>query len=289
VAVLAYSKEWRLFFHPAHFIAIAVMLGIAAAWAIPFVYSTQTEGAMGKWSAQFTGRLEGIDFKFSGWAQNIPRALVYFLPWLLLLPFARFSKLHGEAQQRLACALSWGIAVPFVAVNLVPGAVARYSMPAIVPASWLVAMIYAGDALRWPRRWTTDDRGWARIVAAFVALGLVIGAIGYPITAVVLRNRQQVKKAAAEINAVVPATETLYAVDPDYQPVLFYVNASVQYVSDVNSLPRDVHYFLVRTKDEGNALAERKWTPLSARPVARVHDYSERKLTLFRVGPANEH
>jgi len=289
VAVLAYSKEWRLFFHPAHFIAIAAMLGIAAAWAIPFVHSTQTEGAMGKWSAQFTGRFEGIDFKFFGWIQNIPRALVYFLPWLLLFPFARFSKLHGEAQQRLAWALSWGIAVPFVAVNLVPGAVARYSMPAIVPASWLVAMIYAGDALLWPRRWTTNDRDWARIVAAFVALGLVIGAIGYPITAGVLRNRQQVKKAAAEINAVVPATETLYAVDPDYQPVLFYVKASVQYVSDINGLPRDAHYFLVRTKNEGNALAERKWAPLSARPVARVQDYSKRRLILFKVAPANEH
>jgi len=265
------------------------MLGIAAAWAVPFAHSTQTEGAMGKWSAQFTGRLQGIDFKFLGWIQNIPRALVYFLPWLVLFPFARFSKLHDEAQQQLARALFWGIAAPFVAVNLVPGAVPRYSMPALVPASWLLAMIYAGNALQWPRMWTMDDRNWARVITVFVALGLVIGAIGYPITAVVLRNRQQVKKAAAEINAVVPATETLYAVDPDYQPVLFYVNAPVQYVSDVKSLPRDVHYFVVRNKNEGDAIAERKWVPLSARPVARVHDYSERKLILFKVGPANEH
>src|SRR5437016_6492896 len=40
VAVLAYSKEWRVLFHPAHFLALAVMLGIAAAWAIPFVHMT---------------------------------------------------------------------------------------------------------------------------------------------------------------------------------------------------------------------------------------------------------
>ena len=38
------------------------------------------------------------------------------------------------------------------------------------------------------------------------------------------------KKAAAEINAVVPPNETLYAVDPDYQPVFFYVNAPLEYV-----------------------------------------------------------
>src|SRR5213595_3708314 len=32
VTVLAYSKDWRLLVHPAHFLALAVMLGIAAAW-----------------------------------------------------------------------------------------------------------------------------------------------------------------------------------------------------------------------------------------------------------------
>src|SRR5207249_3627722 len=79
---------------------------------------TTSEVAMGKWSAQYTGRLKGIDFKFFSWIQNIPRGLIYFLPWLLLLPFARFSKFHDEAERRMAWALSWGTAVPFVAVSL---------------------------------------------------------------------------------------------------------------------------------------------------------------------------
>src|SRR5438093_519376 len=81
-------------------------------------------------------------------------------PWLFLFPFARFSKFHDESHRQLARALAWGIAVPFVAVNLVPGSVARYSMPVIVPASWLLGMIYAGNALQWPRAWTKNDRGW---------------------------------------------------------------------------------------------------------------------------------
>src|SRR5207244_10761713 len=34
VAVLADSNDWRLLIHPAHFVAIVVVLGIAAAWAI---------------------------------------------------------------------------------------------------------------------------------------------------------------------------------------------------------------------------------------------------------------
>jgi 4-amino-4-deoxy-L-arabinose transferase-like glycosyltransferase len=284
VALLACSKNWRLLIHPAHFVALAVMLGIAAAWVIPLVHITSSEVAMGKWSAQYTGRLKGIDFNFFGWIQNMPRGLIYFLPWLLLFPFARFSKVHDEAQRRLAWALSWGTAVPFVAVNLAPGAIARYSMPAIVPASWLLGMICAGDALQWPRR-IAKERAWTNVVAAFVALGFVIGAVGYPVTAVILRNRQQVKKAAAEINALVPRNEKLYAVNPDYQPVFFYVKAHVEYVSYVENLPRDARYFLVRTKEESEALTARKWAPLRAQPIARVRDYSKREMVLFEVMP----
>src|SRR5204863_485154 len=108
-----------------------------------------------------------------------------------------------------------------------------------------LAMIYAGNALQWPRTWTKNDRGWSKVVATFVGIGLAIGVIGYPLTAVVLKNRQQVKKAAAEINAHVPANETLYAVNPDYQPVFFYVKAPVKYVSSVKNLPVDARYFLV--------------------------------------------
>ena len=285
VAVLWRAKDWRLLLHPAHFAALAIILVIPAAWAIPFLHSITTQVAMDKWSSQYTGRLKAIDFKFFSWIQNIPRGLMYFLPWLLLFPFARFSKFHDESHRQLARALAWGIAVPFVAVNLVPGSVARYSMPEIVPASWLLAMIYVGNALQWPRTWTKNDRGWSKVVATFVGIGLAIGVIGYPITAVVLKNRQQVKKAAAEINAHVPANEMLYAVNPDYQPVFFYVKAPVKYVSYVKNLPIDARYFLVRTDNEAEASTTQKWAPLRAQPLARVRDYSKRELVLFKVAP----
>jgi hypothetical protein len=284
-AVLWQGKDWRLLVHPAHFVAVALILAIPAAWAIPFLQRTAPEVAVNKWSAQFTGRLEGIDFKFFSWIENIPRSLMYFLPWLLLFPFARFSKFHDEAQGRFARALAWGIALPFLAVNLVPGSVARYSMPAIVPACWLLALTFVGNALRWPAKWTRNDRNWTRVVAIFVSLGIAIGAIGYPLTAVILKNRQQVKRAAAEINAVVSPNETLYAVNPDYQPVFFYIKAPVTYVSDIKELPADTRYFIVRTKDEPEATSALMWSPLRAHPVARVRDYSKRELILFRVAP----
>jgi 4-amino-4-deoxy-L-arabinose transferase-like glycosyltransferase len=285
MAVVWQAKDWRLLFHPAHFAALAIILVIPAAWAIPFLHSTTTQVAMDKWSSQYTGRLKGIDFKFFSWIQNIPRGLIYFLPWVLLFPFVRFSRFHDQSHRRLARALAWGIAVPFVAVNFVPGAVARYSMPVIVPASWLLAMTYVGDGLQWPGTWMRTDRDWTRVVAVFVAIGVAIGAIGYPLAAVILRNRQQVKKAAAEINSLVPANEKLYAVDPDYQPIFFYVKSPVTYVTRIKKLPADVRYFLVRTSYETEASTTQKWAPLRAYPLARVRDYSKRELVLFKVAP----
>jgi 4-amino-4-deoxy-L-arabinose transferase-like glycosyltransferase len=282
LAVLWQMKEWRLLIHPAHFAGLIVMLGIFAAWAIPFLYSTTMHVAAVKWSNQFTGRLRGIDFKFVTWFQNIPRGLIYFLPWVLLFPFVRFSRFDDYGEQRLAHALAWGITVPFLAINLVPGAVPRYGMPVIAPASWLLAMSYAGHALQWPgKRDVADERRWAKIVAFFVGVGLVVGGIGYPLTAVVLRNRQQVKKAAAEINALVPPNETLYAVDPEYQPVFFYVTVPLQYVNRVQDLPADARYFVVRRNKEALVTTA---SP-RARPRARVQDYRKRELILFEVVP----
>ena len=221
-AVLWRMKQWRLLIHPAHFAGLAIMLGIFAIWAIPFLRSTSTHVAAMKWSNQFTGRIQGADFNFISWIQNIPRSLVYFLPWVLLFPFVRLSKFHGSAEQQLARGLAWGMTLPFLAVNLIPGALPRYTMPVIAPASWLLAMSYAGHALRWRgQTGTRDQQIWPKIVAFFVGVGLVIGGIGYPLTAVILKNRQQVKKAAAELNNLVPSNETLYAVDPEYQPVFF--------------------------------------------------------------------
>ncbi|PYJ01596.1 MAG: hypothetical protein DMF00_04425 [Verrucomicrobia bacterium] len=85
-----------------------------------------------------------------------------------------------------------------------------------------------------------------------------------------------------------PTNEILYAVNPDYQPVFFYVKAPVRYVSYVENLPHDAHYFLVRVEEESEALTARKWAPLRARPIARVHDYSNREMVLCKVASDNE-
>jgi hypothetical protein len=126
-------------------------------------------------------------------------------------------------------------------------------------------------------------------VAVFVGLGIAIGAIGYPLSAVILRNRQQVKKAAAQINAFVPENETLYAVNPDYQPVFFYVNAPLKYVSYVVNLPANTHYFLVQSENKKEAATTQKWAPQRAHQLARIQDYHMREMILFEVVSLHEH
>src|SRR5437588_66551 len=49
LAVLWQGKDWRLLVHPAHFVGVALILAIPAAWAIPFVHRTTTEVAANKW------------------------------------------------------------------------------------------------------------------------------------------------------------------------------------------------------------------------------------------------
>ena len=93
------------------------------------------------------------------------------------------------------------------------------------------------------------------------------------------------KKAAAEINSVVPPNETLYAVDPEYQPVFFYVKAPLEYVSGVQELPVNAHYFLVQSDKEAEATSPRRWASRRAHLRARVRDYRKRELLLYEAGP----
>ena len=130
-----------------------------------------------------------------------------------------------------------------------------------------------------------NERALARVITAFVVLGLVIGGIGYPVTALALRNRQRVTVAAAALNAALPPDETVYVVDPRYVPVLFYLKTPLEYVSTIEKLPADTHYFLVRARDEKEAATTQKWAPRKARPIARATDYTKREMILFEVGP----
>src|SRR6266849_1244142 len=53
IATLWAARSWRTLFHPAHFLGVLIMLGIFAAWAIPFAHTAGGTVASTKWYNQF--------------------------------------------------------------------------------------------------------------------------------------------------------------------------------------------------------------------------------------------
>ena len=286
IAVIWQQRNWRALFHPAHLVGILIMLGIFGAWAIPFVQATNQARATTKWSQQFTGRLRGTDFEFGRWIFNIPHGVLYLLPWVIFLPLVRFADFADENDRRLARGLVWGAVVPFVIVNLVPGAIPRYAMPAIVPAIWLLAMTLTQENVRWPdwlggRSFSFGARHRTIIVIVIVAC---VAMWTYAIAVVPrMHQRQRIKRLAAQIESNIPQGETIYALDPNYQPIFFYMRSKLIYASDIEEVPADAVYLLVRPEREQETLESTHWAPRHPRRLMRSTDYRKESILLLKI------
>ncbi len=341
IAVIWKERKWKALIHPAHFVGIILMLGIFAAWAIPFVQATNQATATTKWSQQFTGRLRGTDFQFARWILNVPHGLFYLLPWVFFLPLIRFRNFATESEQRLARALAWGAIVPMLLVDLVPGSIPRYAMPALIPAIWLLAMTFSSENVSWPRWIGIWIGGWAGggvavgiiqyalehrkeinlgvaiSVATILAIALAFvigrwcqrklagqsfsfGARRRTIIAIVMiaclamwtyaaaivprmHQRQRIKRLAAQIESTVPQGETVYALDPNYQPIFFYMRSKLAYADLIEELPSDVKYLLVRPEREQEVLESNHWAPRQPHRIMRSTDYRKESILLLKI------
>lgn len=251
------------------------MLAIFAAWAVPCLEMMPAAHVASIWSRQFSGRMSGENFKFWHWLLNIPRGLAYLLPWAVLLPFARFIRLEREEDRSFGKALSLGVAVPFLLVSVVPGALPRYNMPLLAPAIWLLAIVIKEHALVWPKQ--------LRKAITWTVAAVVIAMLIYSVALIpFLEKRAKIRPLAAQLDAAIPPNESLYAIDPDYQPYLFYVRRPIVYLDRVAELPPDAHYLLVQPENEKAAEAR------AARPILRLKDYRGHRVVLLQVGkPGN--
>jgi 4-amino-4-deoxy-L-arabinose transferase-like glycosyltransferase len=283
VALLWNDRKLALLATRDHFIALVVMFGMFAAWALPAFLLSDSARVASIWSRQYTGRVSGSGFQFSSWIMNIPRGLVYFLPWL---PLA-FLQFDGPAElRRRHFALLLGVVVPFVLVNVIPGALPRYAMPALGPAAWWFGELLTQENLHWPP-WlsgkTFPPRLRNKIVAIVVGIAcialLVYGLIAVPF----LRKHEKVRQHARQIDAIIPQSVPLYAVNPKYQPYLFYVHAPIRYVSKIEQLPADTKFFLVQGENETEAETTKHWSPGRPQLVLRIIDYREYEAIIFSV------
>jgi 4-amino-4-deoxy-L-arabinose transferase-like glycosyltransferase len=289
VAILRQDRGLRHLFTAAHLVGILIMLGIFAAWAIPYWQAMSGGNVAQVWSRQYSGRLAGEDFKFSGWILNIPRGLGYFLPWILLLPLARRSEFADERDRRIARGLGWGITSSFVGVSLIPGALSRYTMPLISPMCWLMATQLCAERVDLPQWLRLRRPAWIGPplrLPLIVALIAAAGVCAYAVAVVPrLQQRQKVRTIAAQIDALVPSSERIYAVDPDFQPFLFYVQRPLRYVDTVQELPSDARYFLVRSANEAAAVSAAQFSPRRPQPILQINDYRHWRSILLAVPP----
>ena len=307
IAVLWRSRELRTIWNVPHLIGLIMMISIFAAWAIPLVKMTRGGHVAQVWSRQFSGRLAGVGFNFGGWALNIPRSLGYFLPWLFFVPLlagtsfpsdgktdiAHVGRDHRSRLERAASrridvvrGLVWGIAIPLVIVDLIPGSLPRYTMPLLAPFAWLLGSILTAETVKLPR-WlgerTFSLRHRQRAILAIAIATCVCVCIYAMAIAPRLQARQKIKPIAVKIEAVIPGQERLYAVDPDYQPFLFYVRRPIVYVSRVADLPSNARYFLVQPANERDVETSRQWLPMYPRRVLSIQDYRGKRVSVFAI------
>ena len=282
-AVLYFEGRLRELLSLAHLAGLFVVLGIFAAWAVPYWQVMREADLAQTWSVQLTGRLTGDDFKLESWLLNIPRGLAYFLPWTLLLPLVARAKWETPSEHGLARALAWGAAVPFLIVNLLPGGLPRYAMPALVPACWLMAMTLTAPEVRWWRGALSFRWRFRVVVQTAVYAGLLLIVYGFGLVPQ-LQGRAKVRPLAAQIDGLVPDTEPLYALDPDFQPFLFYVKSRLVYINRLEEAPTTARYLLVQPAREREVLESERWAPRRAEPITRVTDYRKQTVVLMRVG-----
>ena len=143
LAVVGSARRWRDLLTAEHLAGILLMLAIFALWAVPYLHQTAAHRAGGVWLAQFQGRLEvNEQFRFGVWLLNIPRGLINFLPWVVLLPLV-WRPAPGDwpdADRALLRGGRWAVLGCFLAVSLAPGGQPRYTLPLLVPASVLLAL-----------------------------------------------------------------------------------------------------------------------------------------------------
>src|SRR6266446_5885178 len=284
IAVLWRSRELRTIWNVPHLIGLIIMISIFAAWAIPFAKIAGAAHVTHVWSRQFSGRLAGEDFNFQSWALNIPRSLGYFLPWVFFVPLLLNAKFSSERKINIAGGLSWGIVIPMVIVDLIPGSLPRYTMPLLAPGAWLLAETLTAENLTWPS-WLTGKQfqGKDRVRAvAFITIATCACILLYAFAIVPhLQSRQKLRTIAARIDDLIPVNESLYAVELDYQPVLFYVKVPLNYATEMTKLPGNTHYFLVKAESEYEATTTQQWAPKRTHQLLRIMDYRKRGIVLF--------
>jgi 4-amino-4-deoxy-L-arabinose transferase-like glycosyltransferase len=171
LAVLLYHRRLRELFAPAHLVAVGIILTLCLGW-IYMIHVQADSSAMAKeWSGQLGSRVMFEKFQPGKWASRIPLALVDLLPWVIFIPLLWVRPLTRNidpARRPLFRALRLAMVVSFLTLDLMPGILPRYAMPAFPLACVLLGWLLSEHKAPLP-----SDRIWkATLLAASAVLAV---------------------------------------------------------------------------------------------------------------------
>src|SRR5207249_12223005 len=122
------------------------------------------------------------------------------------------------------------------------------------------------------------------LIFSFVAIGIVAAMIIFPLRSVsYLKRHERIKPIAGQINALLPPDQRLYAIEPDFQPYLFYVPAPITYLTSLDELPADGHYFLIQPRHQRKFESNARWASLHPKLLAHTASYRSKESLLFAI------
>ncbi len=161
VPSLIFAKDLRALIHPAHWCALALVVGLFAAWAIPCSLAVNRQDPVGVWQFwvhQLTSRASGSEaqhFHWQSWLLNFPETLKNFLPWTLLLPFLwQGAHPSGAAkppvlpfarrEEAWFVGARLGMVITGILMSLLPNGSPRYLYPLFPVPCLLLAQVLIG-------------------------------------------------------------------------------------------------------------------------------------------------
>lgn len=231
IAVLWSERRLKALLHPAHLLSLLVIVGMFAAWAVPYFHTEAASKATKVWRDQMANRVTENHFEWSSYLTNLPRGLGDLLPWVLFAPLVvkwwrRTGAPHvdGEVSPRVVRAVLVGAGAVFLVLLLVPGILPRYVLPLGAPLAIVVAVALSGQHIaRWPVR-----------IATIMGLGFIAFAI---VAVPVIRKHDDLRPLAEKIDAATPAGARLTLYDPGYQAWIFYLRSPYGYAPYLEDIP----------------------------------------------------
>lgn len=257
IAVLWAEKRMRALLHPAHFVGVALMCGLFAAWAVPYFQTEAASKASKVWKDQMANRVTENKMDWKSYATNVPRGLGDLLPWVLFAPAVVGALRRKETPPAVsaaapdtteAAAFSKPILIAsaalYLALLLIPGILPRYVLPLATPFALVFAVALA------PTRFA----GWPlRICTALGVLSIIYAIVAVPR----INARDDLRPLAQVVDAAVPPGATLTLYDPGYQAWIFYLRSRTAYAPYLEDVPKPAQAVLARGK-EGKKFAEKR-------------------------------